>query len=1397
MSHNKQGSRVELAQARQELKVAQTRVIELEDRLLIPVGGLSSESYRATFDTMLEGCQIIGFDWRYLYLNDSAARYGRQPKDELIGQVMTERYPGIETTEMFAVLERCMNERISQDAEFEFVYPDGGIAWFEFRIQPVPEGLFILTLDITSRKHAEARRLNLFQALAVLSDINQMIVRVHEPPVVFESACRSVVEKGGFHFAWIGLVDWTTDKLSLTAQAGAADADEQAVQTFLEEAILEQAPAVAVVRTGKRVICNNFELDPRMAQMRDSAARLGCRSLAAFPLMVRGEVQGVLSLYGGLVDFFDLDELQILDEMASDLSFAMEYADQEAHRQQAESIIQDYAQRMAILHQIDLGLLRGQSLQELIEVALRYMLQILPCQQVIVTVADQMSGEAIIFAADDHGEPIPPEEVKRLISPEILTSYDRHHIQVYDDLRSLPALSPTAQQLVSQGWLAALTAPLIDQDHLIGTLGLLADTPNFFTAEHMEIVTETSTQLTIAIRQMHLSEALARHTVDLEQRVIERTAELQAAKDRVEAILNNSLDGILLIHPDLRIQQTNAAFNTLFACAVDDYFDQTILALVRIEDVEAVIGLLQSSFNGQQGQHIEVGARRLDGRLFDAEFSFRHITNGGIVCTIRDITERKVQERQLRYDASIQASISDAVIATDMELRIQSWNHAAETIYGWSADEVIGKTTAEVLQTIYQSEAARQEHLHEFLIKGAWDGEVIQRRKDGSLLHIHASISLFKDKNDQSSGIVSVSRDVTERNRVETALRESEEKFRLLVEAAPMAIVICDEAGQITLVNLQTEALFGYSQGELVGQLVEMLVPDEMRDLHTRHRAAYLDAPQIRPMQTEQEFHLRRKDGTPFLADIELSYIHTEVGLQVISFIMDITERKQIEQAVREQRDFLQLVIDNVPDLILVKDRAGRFELANQVMCEIYGKPLEEMIGKTDADLNPDSEEVASFIQQDEKALTSGQPIFIPEETVIKRSYQTTKIPLLNPAGGYDRLLVVASDITDRKQAEAALRESEEHFRLIVNSVRDYGIYMLDPDGVVASWNLGASQIKGYSTDEIIGQHFSTFYTPEDQQRGEPQRMLEIARSEGHFVGEGWRMRQDGSRFWASIVLTALHNDTGDIIGFSEVTGDLTKRKETEETLQQALIREHELSELKSRFVSMASHEFRTPLATILSMVETLSTYRQKLQDDQIELRLHRIREEIGYLTEVMDDVLQLARLQARRAEFKPTLLDIDALCRSVIDEFFNGQTNPRAYCYTCDLAVSQVYLDRKLIRQIITNLISNAVKYSPPDTQITINLRRVDPNIVLTVEDEGIGIPEPDLKHLFEPFHRAENVGTTPGTGLGLTITKESVELHGGTISVESEVNAGTTFTVTLPISAIGAASHDANSGD
>jgi PAS domain S-box-containing protein len=384
----------------------------------------------------------------------------------------------------------------------------------------------------------------------------------------------------------------------------------------------------------------------------------------------------------------------------------------------------------------------------------------------------------------------------------------------------------------------------------------------------------------------------------------------------------------------------------------------------------------------------------------------------------------------------------------------------------------------------------------------------------------------------------------------------------------------------------------------------------------------------------------------------------------------------------------------------------------------------------------------------------------------------------------------------ERRVAErtAQLQQTTERIEAILNNSSD-AIIVLQPDGTITNTNPAFSAVFGYTSDAVLKQPLAMLFESQEN-NSIIEALHSVVGGQSSVRSEIVARRADGATFYADSLFSPIKEANNKIVGIVCSLRDITARKNMEADLRVALAKEKELGELKSRFASMVSHEFRTPLATIQALIETLSAYRHKLPDDQIDERLDKIKDQVGNLKDIMEDVLLLARMQSRRVEFNPAKVDLDALCRSVLDEFLSHTDTKHQLVYVCNDDLHEVMLDRKLMRQIIGNVLSNAIKYSPEGKTVYVNLEHVESAVILKVRDEGIGIPQADLKHLFEPFHRAANVGTISGTGLGLVIVKEVTELHGGTIAVESQVNVGTTFTIRIPISITGD-DDDENSGD
>ena len=795
-------------------------------------------------------------------------------------------------------------------------------------------------------------------------------------------------------------------------------------------------------------------------------------------------------------------------------------------------LIHRYVKRMEIMHRIDVGIINASTVQEIAETVLKHIHAIIPSRRAEIVVFERAFDQMLVLSTEADGPDAPVQVTRSPLPGDYLAEFTGDKISLVEDGQLLPESSPAFQRLSKFGLRSSLSVLVLHQQENLGALTFYAERPGFFTHEHQEIAEQIGSQLAIAIHQQWLTNRLKEHTVQLTQMVEARTAELQTGKARVEAILHNSPDSILLIETDLSIQQANPSFAQLVGCPPESYLGRSLLDFVQADDIERLEAIIQETITTQQGTNIELRAQRHDGSRFDAELSIGPIQDDGLVCIVRDITRRKEQERQLRYHASLQDNVSDAVIVTTPDLRIQSWNKAAERIYGWTEQEVIGRPAPEIVRTKL-SPGDSERIIEAVYTRGWWREEVIQHHKDGSIRHILGSITKIDDEHGQTISLVSINHDITEYKQIEAALRESEERFRQVAE------------------------------------------------------------------HFDQALFIRSADNS------ELLYINPKY-----------------EQLMGAPRHVL-------------------YENPNAFLKIIHADDLDHV-----------------------------------------RGYMTS-----------------------RRFTQEGITEFE------------YRIIQAD------------QQIR-----------------------------------------------------WMRTHTFPIKNEVGEIVRRVGLVEDITDRKRVYEAMQEALAQERELSELKSRFVSMASHEFRTPLSTILTISETLHAYWHRFTEAQIKQRLGTVKEQVGYLQGIMEDVLLLARIQAQHIEFRPVKTDPDALCRTILDEF-QDLNLLRALRYTFDGAIHEALLDPKLMRHIISNLVSNALKYSPEDAPVDICLDHVDDALVLKVSDSGIGIPEADLKHLFEPFHRGANVTTISGTGLGLVIAKEAVEQHGGTIQVESHVGEGTTFTVHIPI--------------
>jgi PAS domain S-box-containing protein len=615
-------------------------------------------------------------------------------------------------------------------------------------------------------------------------------------------------------------------------------------------------------------------------------------------------------------------------------------------------------------------------------------------------------------------------------------------------------------------------------------------------------------------------------------------------------------------------------------------------------------------------------------------------------------------------------------------------------------------------------------------------------------------------------------------------------RFQQMIEAAGDAIYTVDRNGCFSYANPRAGQLLGFAGDDVIGKhFAENVLPTWQEYV----RSFYLRQCRDRIAQTKLEFPVFTAEGGEIWIEQITNLIvenDTLIGFQGIA--RDVTERKLAEQSLLKREHRYRALFEQTNDAVFILDVDGLHVAANHKAAELLADDDAESIANAFREIISPAE--AGQTLDVMGTLLAGKSVPVYERNFRKKTGEAftaeVNVELVRDAVGNPiYILGVVRDITERKLAEATIRQSEinlrrnkERVEAILNSSSD-AIIMTYTDGTLQQANPAFARLFGYLPDDVFGQPLSVLVEGGSgellisgvaavMESGEARRVEVVAR------------RGDGMGFAADAVLSPIRSD-----GSKQPTGivcslrDISDRKYLEAELRQALENEKEFSALKTRFVSMASHEFRTPLATIQVTCDILSNYIHKMSPEQITARFEKIQAQVKHMALMLDDVLTLGRLQDGRMEFNPVEIEVKDFCNDIVEELRGLHGSHHELAYSHPESTVRARLDKKLMRQTVTNLLTNAIKYSPQGTTVQFALSEEEGWLVMRVTDAGIGIPEEDQKHLFTPFHRAANVGEVSGSGLGLAITKQAVELHGGTIAWQSTVGVGTTFIISFPI--------------
>lgn len=679
-----------------------------------------------------------------------------------------------------------------------------------------------------------------------------------------------------------------------------------------------------------------------------------------------------------------------------------------------------------------------------------------------------------------------------------------------------------------------------------------------------------------------------------------------------------------------------------------------------------------------------------------------------------------------------------------------------------------GKTARELVPNL-------EAHWFETYGRVVKTGEPCRFEQQSLAMNRWFDVNAFRIGEPQSNQFAVLFANISDRKLAEAALRQSEARLHAVASNLPYgAVFIIDRNLRYLLAEGKALANAGMTSQSLVGKTLWEALDPALADSYESYYRQALDG---KPFKLEHCIHNRyyASYGTPLYNDGKID--------SVLSVSYDISDRKKVEQ---ERERFLAIA----SDLQVIVGNNGYFQWVSPTFEEMLGWTTEEMLSRPWADfLHPD--DISPSMLEAERLFAGSKTVAFENRFRHKNGSYRWLLWKAQPHLEEQVIYAAAVDISDRKLAEASLRQSESRFRLMVESAKDYAIFTLGLDGIVTSWNSGAANLLGFLEAEIIGCNGSIIFTPEDRERGQDKREQEIALSQGRAENERWHVRKDGSYFWGSGLMMPLQDEVGITQGFIKIMQDKTAQRQTEAQKEQLLQREQAAREaaeyanrVKNEFLAVLSHELRSPLNPILGWAKLLQ--RGTLSPNRQVEALKTIERNATLQSQLIEDLLDISRIMQGKLSLNATAVSLKFVISAAVETVHLAAEAKNISILLDFDDIALVSGDAARLQQVVWNLLANAVKFTPNNGQVTVKLRQIEQMAQIQVIDTGKGIQAQFLPHVFEYF-RQEDGSTTRkfgGLGLGLAIVRQIVEMHGGTVKAESSgEDRGATFTVQLPI--------------
>ena len=1244
---------------------------------------------------------------------------------------------------------------------------------FDRMTNELKESFAGLEKEIAERKQAEERIRKLNRVYAMLSDINQAIVRIREPQALFEKACSIAVEKGGFRMAWVGLVDESSQKIRVVAHVGGADAYFEKLDISLRDKPLSYCPIDCALREKRHAICNVIPNDAHMAPCQMVASELGFRSSASFPLIVFDKNRGTFNLYAAEPDFFDEEELKLLDELAMDLSFAMEFREQEAERMRAEEEIEGLAKfpsenpspvlrierdgtllyaneaSYTLLHdwQLEIGkpaplVLRKAASETLIQQAGKIIDTEHGHRVISFFVAPIVNAGYANFYGRDVTDRRRAEEALHESEDRYrdLVEYSQDLIYTHDLQGQFLSVNPAVAKLFGHDRSTLLNMNVRDilapevRDQFSSYLDTIRR--DGVAKGLMLVQTGTGERRILEYNNTLRTEGVASPIVrgmchDVTE--LKRAEQaLQESEKRYRILVETSPDAITLFDLNLNIIMVNRPALTLYGYErEEEVIGKSVLDyLVPEELARATEDIGRVLETGSIGT-VEYTLQKKDGTLFPAELRASLIQDKGkkpsaILLVSRDITERKQAEKVFRESEeryrTLAESAEDAIFILDSEGHFQYINQFGAIQLEGDPGKIIGKT----LSQVFPPEVAEKQMLALKTVlesRKPFFQEINIVRPTGDIYSDVRLIPILA-KSGEVQSVMGIARDITERKRAEEALRESEERFRELYDHAPVGYHEYDSNGRITRVNRTDLEMLGYTAEEMIGQPIwKFSVGEEIVRQQVLEKLAG-----SRPPGQNLERTYKRKDGTTFPVLVEDRLIRDESGRikGIRCTIQDITDRKRGEESLKQS-----------------EENARQLAQENAIMAEI-GRIISSTLN-IDEIYQSFSEEVKKIISFDRIVIN----VIDTEKNTVKNVYMAGKelqdrnVKDVYPLEGSGNAEMVRTQSTFLIQTED-FSEYEDRFPMLLSTFQA---------GFRSIMNVPLLS-KGKVVGGLLLRSYKPYaYTDKDVRLAE----------------------RIGSQIAGAIANAQLYTER-------------IQAEEERKALQEQL-RQSQKMEAIGRLAGGVAHDFNN-LLTVIKGYSQLSLAEIK-EDNPLRENIEEIRKATDRAADLTRQLLAFSRRQVmemRVLDVNEHLQSLDKMLRRLIGEDIQLVS-------TLAEDVGRVRADPGQIEQLIMNLAVNARDAMPNGGKLTIETANVGLDqayarahvavtpgryVMISVSDTGVGMTPEVRDRVFEPFFTTKEKGK--GTGLGLSTVYGVVKQSNGNIWVYSEPGKGTAFKIYLP---------------